>query len=74
MNKTTLITLLGASFLAGCSDGAMLGSAPTTPKRAAELCNGWDQNVTPNPEEAKIVGAYRAGEITFNECMGRLRS
>ena len=74
MKRTTLISLVGAVLLAGCSDGAMLGPAQTSPKRAAALCNGDTDRFTPTQDETRIVTAYRSGEIPFNECMRRLRS
>jgi hypothetical protein len=73
MKRTTLISLVAAVLLAGCSDGAMLGPAQTSPKRAAALCNGDDDRVTPTQDEARIVAAFHSGEISFNECMQRLR-
>ena len=72
MNKLTVIPLATASILAGCGDVG-LQAARTTPKEAAELCTGWTE-MTAAKEQTKVVASYRAGEISFNECLRRLRS
>jgi hypothetical protein len=74
MHKLTLITVATASILAGCSDMRLPATAQTTPKHAAQLCNGWYENVAPTEKQAQVVANYRAGQISFNECLLRLRS
>ena len=71
MNKLTVIPVVTASILAGCGDIG-LQAARTSPKQAAELCNGWT-GAMPAEDQAKVVASYRAGEISFNECLLRLR-
>jgi len=72
MRKLTVITLATAAILAGCGEVGMQ-AARTSPKQAAELCTGWSE-ATPAKEQAKVVASYRAGEISFNDCLLRLRS
>jgi hypothetical protein len=74
MKTTTLVPIITAAFLAGCSDGAMLGPVATSPKHAAWLCNGDQDRASPTRDQAKVVAAFQGGEISFDECMRRLRS
>lgn len=74
MKRTALVTLATATLLIGCGDGTMFGTEQTTPKRAAALCNGYDDRYTPTQDEAPVVSAFQSGQISFSECMRRLRS
>lgn len=73
MNKMTLLSIATAALLYGCGDDGFLASNGTSPKLAAELCNAWTEGVKPTESQAKVVAAYQAGEIPFEECMRRLR-
>ena len=73
MKISTLAAILTALLLAGCSDGAMIGPAETPPKQAAWLCNGDQERASPTPQQAQAVAAFQAGEISFKECMARVR-
>ncbi len=74
MKTTSLVPIITAVLIAGCSDGAMLGPAATPPKQAAWLCNADQDRAAPTPDQAKVVAAFQAGEISFDECMRRVRS
>jgi hypothetical protein len=74
MHKVILIQVAAVSILSGCSDGGDRAAAGTTPKRAAELCNAYVESPAPAPDQETVVSAYKAGDISFDECMRRLRS
>ena len=73
MNATTPIAI-AAVILTGCGNASLPGTAGSSPKEAAELCNAWNERVEPSPGQAQVVAAFEAGEISFNECLRKLRS
>jgi hypothetical protein len=73
MNKMTLLSIAATAILYGCGDDGFLAPKGASPKLAAELCHAWTEGVAPTESQAKVVAAYQAGEIPFEECMRRLR-
>ena len=74
MTRALALCLATAALLAGCEYLPGGAANAMTPKRAAELCNGWQADVAPKEGQKQVVEAFREGQIGFEECMRRLRA